>query len=97
MVCITLNIRSIQSLLALHVVCYENPIILTDHATAKLLRAPLKQTSDCNKPFQHISFRYRLTYIDRYMLSLPDASLMCITSGKCICIEHGELQLITTQ
>jgi len=31
------------------------------------------------------------------MLSLPDALLICFTSGKCICIAHGELQFITTQ
>ena len=37
----------------------------------------LYKTCSWNKPFQHLSFRYRLTYIDRDMLSLPDASLMC--------------------
>ena len=50
-----------------------------------------------NKPFQHLSFRYRLTYIDRYMLSLPGASVNLYHFRKVICIEHGELQLIITQ
>ena len=36
-----------------------------------------------NKPCQLLSFRYCLTYIDRYRLSLPDASVICSTSGKC--------------
>ena len=46
-----------------------------------------------NKLFQHLSFRYRLTYIDQYMLSLPDASLnKLITSGKCFALNMEKVR-----